>query len=182
MKKVTFTKSLFIASAALVMSCGGEAPQSTESNASASSEEKETMTESVVVEEKEMAEETVAQVQEEMEPAADDGLAERIKAGKKVYKTTCFACHQNTGKGIPGVFPPLAGSDYLNASVERAVLGVLNGQQGNMVVNGQTYSGEMPAQDLNDQEIADVLTYVYNSWDNNGSVVTPEQVAALRNK
>ena len=84
------------------------------------------------------------------------------------------------GAGIPGAFPPLAKSDYLNANVNRAIKQVLVGSTGPITVNGKKYVTPMPKQELTDQQIADVLTYVYANWGNNKSVVTTEMVKALR--
>ncbi len=103
-----------------------------------------------------------------------------INNGKSIYNKVCMSCHQMTGAGIPGAFPPLAKSDYLNADVNRAIKQVINGSNGPMTVNGKKYNIPMPKQDLTDQQIADVLTYVYASWGNNKSVVTPEMVKKLR--
>ena len=100
--------------------------------------------------------------------------------GGNVFSQVCQACHQANGQGIPAAFPPLAGSDYLNADVNRAIRIVLHGKQGPVTVNGNTFNGVMPSQNLSNEEIANVLTYVYNNWGNNGTVVTPEQVAAQR--
>jgi mono/diheme cytochrome c family protein len=100
--------------------------------------------------------------------------------GKAVYAKTCIACHQPTGAGIPGAFPPLAKSDYLNANVNRAIKQVIKGSNGPITVNGKKYTTPMPAQVLNDQEIADVLTYVYSNWGNSKKVVTPAMVKAQR--
>ena len=82
--------------------------------------------------------------------------------------------------GVPNTFPPLAKSDYLNADVNKVIDGLIHGNQGEMVVNGVTYNGVMPPQALSDEEMADVLTYVYNSWENNPQEVTTEMVAARR--
>ncbi len=100
--------------------------------------------------------------------------------GKAVFAKTCIACHQPTGAGIPGAFPPLAKSDYLNANVNRAIKQVIKGSNGPITVNGKKYTTPMPAQVLNDQEIADVLTYVYSNWGNSKKVVTPAMVKAQR--
>lgn len=105
---------------------------------------------------------------------------QKVDKGKAVYAKTCVACHQATGAGIPGAFPPLAKSDYLNADVNRAIKQVINGSSGPITVNGKKYNTPMPAQALNDQEIADVLTYVYASWGNSKKVVTPAMVKAQR--
>jgi nitrite reductase (NO-forming) len=106
-------------------------------------------------------------------------LQERIKFGKYVYDRTCFACHQSNGEGLPNAFPPLAKSDYLN-DMNAAIDVVLKGKSGEIVVNGKTFNGIMPAQVLTDEEIANVLSYVYSSWGNNGKEVTPAQVAKRR--
>lgn len=100
--------------------------------------------------------------------------------GKEVYTKTCIACHQATGLGIPGAFPPLAKSDYLNANVNRAIKQVIKGSSGPMMVNGKKYTTPMPAQALSDVQIADVLTYVYSNWGNNNTKVTVAMVKAQR--
>ena len=91
-----------------------------------------------------------------------------------------MACHQLNGQGIPGAFPPLAASDYLNNDPNAAISAVAHGLQGSITVNGNTYNGMMPKQNLSSEEIANVLTYVFNSWDNNGTVITPEMVDAIK--
>lgn len=100
--------------------------------------------------------------------------------GKAVYAKTCVACHQATGAGIPGAFPPLAKSDYLNADVNRAIKQVIKGSNGTITVNGKKFTGAMPPQALSDQQIADVLTYVYASWGNSKKSVTVAMVKAQR--
>lgn len=108
-------------------------------------------------------------------------LEEQLSAGKQVYSQTCFACHQAEGQGIPNAFPPLAKSDYLNADVNRAIGIVLHGKSGEITVNGQKYNSVMTKQVISSEEIADVLTYVYNNWDNNKSVVTTKMVNGVKN-
>ncbi|MGB1037234.1 MAG: copper-containing nitrite reductase [Bacteroidia bacterium] len=108
-------------------------------------------------------------------------LEERIELGKQIYSQTCFACHQGEGQGIAGAFPPLANSDYLNEDVDRAIDIVLHGKSGEIVVNGETYNSMMTAQTLTNEEAADVLTYIYNSWGNNKTEVTPAMVAKAKN-
>jgi nitrite reductase (NO-forming) len=110
------------------------------------------------------------------------GKQERIQFGGQVFATNCAACHQTTGMGIPAAFPPLAKSDYLNADKIRAIKTVTGGLQGKVVVNGKEFDGVMPAWNLSDEEIANVLTYIYNSWGNSGKEVTPEEVKANRVK
>lgn len=111
---------------------------------------------------------------------AEKSLAEKIKSGKQIYAQTCFACHQANGEGIPNAFPPLAKSDYLNADVNRAIDIILNGKTGEITVNGEVYNSVMTRQSISEEEIADVLTYVYNSWENNKTNVTTAQVKQVK--
>lgn len=105
---------------------------------------------------------------------------ERIELGKRLFTSICAACHQPTGQGLPNMFPPLAGSDFLNADKNRAIKIVIFGRQGEVVVNGQKFNNNMPSFPLTDQDIANVLTFVYNSFGNSGLAVTPEEVKILR--
>ncbi|MEX2514295.1 MAG: copper-containing nitrite reductase [Cyclobacteriaceae bacterium] len=116
----------------------------------------------------------------EIEAPKDLNKADRIEAGKTMYMQACFACHQSNGEGIPNAFPPLATSDYLNDDVNRAIDAVIHGLSGEINVNGKTYNSIMPAQQLSDEEVANVLTYVYDNWNNNGTLVTPEMVKNRR--
>jgi len=108
----------------------------------------------------------------------------QVEKGKQVYMGLCFACHQMDGKGLPGAFPPLAGSDYMLADRDRAVRTVLKGMTGPVTVNGVTFNSAMPPQEavLTDAQIADVLTYVFNTWGNTGDAFTRDQVKAIRNE
>jgi nitrite reductase (NO-forming) / hydroxylamine reductase len=107
--------------------------------------------------------------------------AARLKAGEDVFKVACIACHQETGLGLPGAFPPLARSDFLLANPDRAVGIVVRGLQGEVTVNGQKFNSVMPAMtQLSDQQVADAITYVLNSWGNKGGSVAVERVAAER--
>lgn len=111
---------------------------------------------------------------------AERSLAEKLERGKTIYSQTCFACHQATGTGIPNAFPPLAGSDFLNADAHRAIEVVKFGLTGEVEVNGNVYNSAMPKQNLSDEEIASVLTYVYNNWGNNKTEVTTEMVKSSK--
>ena len=108
----------------------------------------------------------------------------QIEKGKQVYMGLCFACHQPDGKGLPAVFPPLAGSDYMLADRERAIRVVLKGLTGPVVVNGAKFDSAMPPQEaaLTDAQVADVLTYIYNAWGNKGDAFTTDQVKSIRNQ
>lgn len=108
------------------------------------------------------------------------GYSQSADKGKTIYTKTCIACHQAAGQGISGAFPPLAKSDYLNKDVNRAIKGVVKGLSGSITVNGKKYNSAMPAQALSDQQIADVMTYVYANWGNNKTKVTPAMVKAQR--
>ena len=114
-------------------------------------------------------------------PAAKS-KAERIELGAAVFANNCQACHQANGEGVPDAFPPLAKSDYLNADKTRAIKTVTGGLQTKLKVNGHEFEGVMPAWDLSDEDIANVLTYAYNTWGNSGEEVTPEEVKAHRAK
>jgi nitrite reductase (NO-forming) len=107
---------------------------------------------------------------------------EQMEFGKQTYMQTCFACHQAEGQGVPNAFPPLAKSDYLNADVDRAIGVVINGLTGEITVNGKKYNSVMTRQALSSDEIANVMTYVYNSWGNSKKVVTKAMVDKVKNK
>ena len=100
--------------------------------------------------------------------------------GKSVYDNNCAACHQPTGLGIPKAFPPLAKSDYLLKDPNRAINAVIHGLNGKITVNGEVYDSVMPAVALDDERVANVVTYILNTWGNNGGEVTPTQVKAAR--
>ncbi len=114
--------------------------------------------------------------------STEKSFSEKMESGKQVYMQTCFACHQAEGQGIPNAFPPLAKSDYLNADVNRAINIVLKGKTGEITVNGEKYNSVMTRQSISNQEIADVLTYIYNSWGNNSTIVTKAQVDKIKNE
>jgi nitrite reductase (NO-forming)/hydroxylamine reductase len=111
------------------------------------------------------------------------GAKARLAEGAKVFETYCQACHQANGQGLPGAFPPLAKSDYLLADPKRGIAAVLSGLSGPITVNGQKFDSVMPHLNyLSDQQIADALTYVLNSWGNDGGVIVPDQVTEVRGK
>jgi nitrite reductase (NO-forming) len=110
---------------------------------------------------------------------------DQVAAGKKVYMTVCFACHQPTGAGIPSVFPPLTKSEYVNGSPERFAAMILKGNLAPMTVDGKVYAASpMPPQEaaLTDEQIAAVMTYVRASFDNSSPAVSADIVAAARKK
>jgi nitrite reductase (NO-forming) len=108
----------------------------------------------------------------------------QMERGKKVYLSLCFACHLADGNGLPAVFPPLAGSDYLKADKDRAIRIVTKGLTGPVTVNGKTFNNVMPPQEtaLSQDQIADVLTYVMNSFGNDFGVVSAADVKRVHNE
>jgi nitrite reductase (NO-forming) len=108
--------------------------------------------------------------------------AERIKVGEDVFVNNCQACHQANGAGVADAFPPLAKSDFLNADKVRAIKAVTGGLEGKLTVNGKVFNGVMPAWDLPDEDIANVMTYIYSKWGNSGLEVRPTEVHANRVK
>ena len=106
---------------------------------------------------------------------------DQIKAGQALFAGTCSVCHQADGKGMAGVFPPLAKSDFLAGDIKRAIDVVLRGLSGKVTVNGADYNSVMPPMNqLNDDEVANILTYVINSWGNPGGTVSKEDVKKQR--
>jgi nitrite reductase (NO-forming) len=136
------------------------------------------------------AEKKVAALQAQVKQAITDnpkisGLTKEIQIakGKGVFMQTCFVCHQVDGAGVPGQIPPLAKSDYLKADKYRAVRNILFGQTGEVVVNGKTYNGTMiPLHYLSDEDVANVVTYVVNSFGNSGDIVKVEEVRRIRSE
>ena len=102
--------------------------------------------------------------------------------GKKVFTQICIACHQANGQGIPGVFPPLAGSEWANGSEERIIRIVLHGLNGKINVAGKDFENAMASLGgtLKDDQIANVLTYVRSEWGNSSPAVSAETVAKIR--
>jgi nitrite reductase (NO-forming) len=113
--------------------------------------------------------------------AAGDTLEARMARGKAVFMGTCSTCHQLEGQGLASVFPPLAGSDFLMADPERSIRIVLGGLSGEVVVKGQKYNNVMPPlANFTDHEIADVLSFVRNSFGNQGAPIEAKDVGRIR--
>ena len=112
----------------------------------------------------------------------DQTLGESIKRGKEVYTLYCQSCHMEDGKGTPDINPPVAKADYVKKPAKTLIGVVLDGQSGEVVVNGKKYNAIMAPQPyLTDEQIADVLNYIRNSWGNKISgTITPAAVKALR--
>ena len=102
--------------------------------------------------------------------------------GKTLFDSTCAACHQATGEGVPGSFPPLKGNQVVNdANPAQQIETILNGRQGT-VIDGKTYPGAMPpfGGQLSDLQVADIANYERSSWGNRGKHLTPADVAKVR--
>lgn len=97
--------------------------------------------------------------------------------GKQLYTTHCSNCHQENGDGLGKLFPPLAKSDYMLADIPRSICAIKNGLKGEIEVNGKLYNQAMPALDrLSNLEIAEISTYIYNSWGNEKGMIEIETV------
>jgi nitrite reductase (NO-forming) len=106
---------------------------------------------------------------------------DQVNAGKALFAGTCSTCHQANGEGMEGVFPPLAKSSVLAATPKRIVDIMLHGLNGPVTVNGKDYNTTMPAMtQLTDDEVANIGTYVLNSWGNPGGRISKEEVAERR--
>ena len=106
---------------------------------------------------------------------------EQMKRGLAVYSRTCIACHQPTGKGLPPVFPSIAETPIVVGKPELPIKFILQGLMGPITVGGMTYNSVMPpVAGVSDGDIADVLTYVRQSFGNKGNPVSVDQVKAVR--
>jgi len=122
-----------------------------------------------------------ADVPQTVASTGDDSVLLR-KEGSQVYQQVCIACHQATGEGLAGVFPPLVGSEWVSGSDDRLAAIVLHGLMGPIEVKGQTWNGVMPPQGatLDDRQIAAVLTYIRSEWGNDSPPVEPATVGGIR--
>ena len=109
-----------------------------------------------------------------------DPKKKSIERGSLVYEDFCVTCHLASGEGLTGTFPPLAKSDYLMNNREASIRGIKYGQKGEITVNGKKYNSFMAPQGLSDDEVADVMNYILNSWGNTSDkMVTEEEVAKI---
>jgi len=111
--------------------------------------------------------------------------------GKKSYEQVCATCHQATGLGVEGIYPPLAGSEWVQGTPERVIRILVYGLKGPVQVKGKTYgAAAMPrigkvsesGYNWSDERIAAVLSYIRQEWGNNATPITPEQVSAIHTK
>lgn len=121
---------------------------------------------------------------EPADPATPDlPLEERYKLGHELFEFNCSSCHQSTGLGVPGAFPPLARSDFLMSRPDKGIGVLLNGINNEPItVNGKHFQGVMPKLSLSDEQIANILTYVRNSWGNKSPVIQEKEVRKVRNE
>lgn len=105
-----------------------------------------------------------------------------FERGKKVYQSTCLSCHQAGGQGVPRMIPTLSKTDWVLGNKTRLVKVVKKGLKGGeVVIDGDHFASPMPAQvQLNDQQVADVLTFVRNSFGNKASGVSLAEVKAVK--
>lgn len=112
---------------------------------------------------------------------AASGAGGQIAKGKLLYKQHCISCHQENGSGVPRMNPPLVKTEYVLGDKTRLIGILLNGLNEDVEINGEYYANPMPSQAaLKDQEIADILSYVRNSFGNKASTVSAAEVAAVR--
>ena len=111
----------------------------------------------------------------------EKSFEESISDGKLIYEDFCIQCHLFNGEGIEKIYPPLNNSDYLLKNLDKSIYSIKYGLTGEIIVNGIKYSGVMASQGLEDDEIADVMNYITNSWDNNLNVqITTKRVNELK--
>lgn len=125
---------------------------------------------------------TEAQSSSPSEPATAGGDAAMIARGAELFGGRCAACHQATGKGLPGVAPPLDGSEWVTGDPARTTRVILHGLTGPIEVAGQPWNGAMPAwgATMTDAEVAAVISYIRTTWSNEAGVVSPEEVKHVR--
>ena len=118
----------------------------------------------------------------EKNSATSEAPFDPVAYGQRQFNLNCASCHQASGQGVAGQYPPLAGSEYVLGSPNRVAAIVLNGLEGPVVVKGATYNGAMASwkNSLNDKKLASILTFIRQAWGNNATPITEEQMAAFR--
>ena len=110
----------------------------------------------------------------------EKSFEESISDGKLIYEDFCIQCPFN-GEGIEKIYPPLNNSDYLLKNLDKSIYSIKYGLTGEIIVNGIKYNGVMASQGLEDDEIADVMNYITNSWENNLNIqITTKRVNELK--
>gem|GEM_PF-189861 len=119
-------------------------------------------------------------IQRVTEPSA---LSAGLLAGKKVYEDYCLTCHQSNGGGVPSLNPPLKGTEYVLGEKDRLIGIVLKGSNEGLEIDGETFDNAMPPHNfLSDDEVAQVLSYIRNSFGNEADTITVQEVKAVRAK
>lgn len=114
----------------------------------------------------------------EMDHRSEVRLKQYIVQGKQLYLTHCANCHQPDGSGLAQLYPPLANSDYLLADLQRAACIIKTGLSDSITVNGRVFSQSMPAnKELTPIEIAEIVTFVSNSWGNKAGISSTRDVS-----
>lgn len=118
----------------------------------------------------------------ELAGPSNNALAAGVADGAAIYASRCAACHQTNGAGLAGVFPPLAGSEWVTGKEKTLTAIVLHGVTGQLTVKGAAYNGSMPAfkDQLNDTEIAAVLSYIRSQWKNDAGAIAAQMVTETR--
>ncbi len=107
-------------------------------------------------------------------------IEQSIADGEEVYQDFCIQCHLGNGEGVSGINPPLANSDYLFDDIDRSIRNIKYGLSGPIIVNGEKYNSVMINNGLDDEEIADVMNYILNSWGNKtDEIVTKGRVTGI---
>ncbi|UCS92920.1 cytochrome c [Echinicola marina] len=113
----------------------------------------------------------------------DEALKASIKRGQEVYNDYCITCHMADGKGVSGTFPPLANSDFLLKNREQSIRAIKFGMSGEITVNKKAYNNTMSNLGLYDDEVADVMNYILNSWGNKSKkMVSEKEVKSIEKK
>lgn len=108
-------------------------------------------------------------------------LQESMARGKELYAEFCIQCHLAAGKGNGDIVPPLDNSDWLNKKKTESIHAIKYGQTGEIIVNSKRYNGTMPQMSLSNEEVADVMNYICNSWSNKqNKMITAEEVALVK--
>ena len=107
-------------------------------------------------------------------------IEKSIADGEEIYQDFCLQCHLSNGEGVSGIYPPIANSDYLFDDIERSISNIKYGLSGPIIVNDEEYNAVMLNNGLDDEEIADVMNYILNSWGNKSDeIITKERVAKI---
>jgi mono/diheme cytochrome c family protein len=114
----------------------------------------------------------------------NDELEKSMARGKDIYTENCITCHMGAGEGIPETFPPLAKADYLTKTPEKAIHAIKYGLQGKILVNNVAFDNMMPSPGLDNEEVADVMNYILNSWGNSSEnkMITVKMVEEIKEK